>query len=391
MLLPLAVSSALLCPACVWAQAAGPITNQASYTYQDPSGSVMGGLTGQTMLVDPRGVVTGGDGSALPDYTGFTVGVYRPAPGDPTGTEVGMPLTLTPTVPASGAAPNTGNGNPFPLSNTDGGTFDFQLDPAQGQLAPGQTYILLVIPPSGSAYHARRIRLTIGAQAGQEVAYTVTALDGQPVNVPGGRTTITGTALLPPGPASLAAFGFRISVFRDGGVQITKTGDQATAQPGDTVIYRVTVSNTADQALTALHVTDTLPLGFDFRPSSVRGMVQGQSVSLNTAHSGPNVTFTLGGAGLPAGQTLTIAYAALLTPDALNGNGRNSAVVSAPIRPERQRPGRHPDRHRRPGHLHRSGPARPACPTPAPSSAACSWTATLTASRKAASRESRTP
>ena len=326
---PLAACLCLLAHTSAHGQAAGPVTNQASYTYQDPSGTIMGGLTGQTILVDPRGVVTGGDGSALPDYTGFTIGVYRPAAGDPTGTEVGPALTMTPTIPTSGAAPNTGNGNPFPLSNTDGGTFVFQLDPAQGQVTPGQTYILLVLPPAGSGYHPRRVRLTIGAQSGTQIAYTVTSLDGEPVGVPGGQDTFPGTALLPPGPGALAAFGFRISVFRDGGVQITKTGDQAAAQPGDTVIYRVTVSNTSDQALTAVRVTDTLPLGFDFRASSVRGMVQGQSVSLSTVRSGPSVTFTLGGAGLPAGQTLTIAYAALLTPDALNGNGRNSAVVSA--------------------------------------------------------------
>ena len=101
----------------------------------------------------------------------------------------------------------------------------------------------MVNPPAGSPYHPRRVRLTLGAQSGMEVAYTVTALDGEPVSVPGGQTIITGTALLPPGPAALAALGFRISVFRDGGVQIAKTGDQATAQPGDTVIYRVSVNN----------------------------------------------------------------------------------------------------------------------------------------------------
>ena len=314
-------------PAPTAAQAAGPLFNQATYSYQDPLGALMGGLTQETQLVDPRGVVTDGDGRALPDYTGFTIGLYRPAPGDPTGTEVSAPLSLMPSL--GDAAPNTANANPFRLSNPDGGTFDFGLDGEQ--LASGETYVLLVNPPGGSAYHQRRVRLTLGARSGSDVPYTVTALDGEPVNVPGGLTQTSGVALLPsgaPGP-TLAGLGFRISVFRDAGVQITKTGDQASAQPGDTVIYRVAVSNSSDRTLSALQVTDTLPLGFDLRTASVRGMVQGQAVSLSVARSGAAVTFTLPGAGLPAGQTLTVAYAALLTPDALNGTGINSAVVSA--------------------------------------------------------------
>ena len=39
--------------------------------------------------------------------------------------------------------------------------------------------------------------------------------------------------------------------------------------------------------------------------------------------------FSAGGLTLPPGQALTLAYAAQLTPDALRGDGKNSAVVSA--------------------------------------------------------------
>ena len=39
----------------------------------------------------------GCEGEELDDYTGFTVSLFEPDPNDPTGTEVGQLIQLTPT------------------------------------------------------------------------------------------------------------------------------------------------------------------------------------------------------------------------------------------------------------------------------------------------------
>ena len=114
-------------------------------------------------------------------------------------------------------------------------------------------------------------------------------------------------------------------------IQIIKTGDRATAEPGDTVIYRLLIRNLSSAAINNLTVTDTLPLGFQFLPKAVRGDFRGTAVPITTTQNGSTVTFNVG-TSLPQGATdpsavLNIAYAAVVTPDAVRGKGRNSAIV----------------------------------------------------------------
>lgn len=116
-------------------------------------------------------------------------------------------------------------------------------------------------------------------------------------------------------------------------LEIIKVGDRGAAEPGDTVIYRLLVKNSGSSTLTNLVVTDTLPLGLKFVENSARAAlstagspetpVNLSSVTVN----GQVVTFTY--PSLAPQQTLTIVYAALLTPDAVRGSGRNLAVATA--------------------------------------------------------------
>ncbi len=323
------------------AQDAGQISNQTSYSYSDGHGNAaMGGLTVRSLLVDPRGLVMGCDGTPLPSYRGFRIGLYAPAPADPTGAEVGgaVPLTATalpaaPGVPA-GVPPNIQNSNPFPLSDSDKGRFSLLLDPSRGQLDAGRVYILVLSPPPGSAYRQRRIRITIGARDGANVSYTAASLDGMPVNGMGGALSGTHAMLMTSagagagGPA-LAALNLTLSDCETREIQISKSGDRATAEPGDTVVYRIVVQNPTALPLADMQILDTPPLGFDLRPDSVRAAAGGKAVPVTLSRSGPATVFDLGGFLLPPGQALTLAYAAQLTPDALRGDGRNSAVVTA--------------------------------------------------------------
>jgi uncharacterized repeat protein (TIGR01451 family) len=283
-------------------------------------------------LVDPLGRITGCGGELLTDYRGFSVGLYNPNPNDPTGGITSLvPLTPTGTgTPYAGLPPNSSNSNPFFLSTSDQGGYNFLLDLGRGQLDPGDTYILIVNPPEGSIFNQRRIRLVITSRIGDVVTYSATALDGQPISTSDGATTITGTLTVNDAATVglvLGVLSLRTNICQAQEIQISKTGDRVSAQPGDTVIYRLSVRNLSPIALNNLQVIDQLPLGFNYRPDSLRAELAGNQVTLNASRSGSTLTLTAPGLTLLAGQTLNIAYAATLTPDALRGSGINIASV----------------------------------------------------------------
>ncbi|PMB30606.1 hypothetical protein CEN43_16530 [Fischerella thermalis BR2B] len=325
-------------------------TNQATYTYTDSSNNLKHqGISRQIQaapipLVDPIGRILGCAGNVLPDYTGFSVAVYEPNPGDPTGTELGklLPLTRTelPNIPNNkipgGLKPNIENSNPYFLTNTEPlGAYNFLLDPNLGQTDPGRTYIFVVNPPANSIYKQRRIKIQIVQSTGTEnnnvVRYVATSLDGQPITLTGQTQTESTVVLVANAELQgldLLAFEFTTNMCQPEQVQIIKTGDRAVAEPGDTVIYRLSVRNLADAGLDSLVVTDTLPLGFNFLPKSVRGEIDGQPVTITAERHGSNVVFRANTV-IPSQKVLNIAYAAQLTPDAVRGSGRNLASVTA--------------------------------------------------------------
>ncbi len=331
------------------------ITNQVSFSYsaagKNNRETTVNGISTQagfsvTKLVDPLGQVTGCAGEQIEDYTGFSVGLYEVNPADPTGTEISSPVALTPTeVPdvssnniPLGLKPNTENSNPFFLTNGNEGRYNFLFDPSKGQLTPGRTYILLISPPPNSIYSERRIKITIGSQTGEVISYTATSLDGRPVSTTDNQTSITGTINIDNAERiglSLAILDLNTTICQSQEIQIIKTGDRASAAPADTVIYRVSVKNLASTTLTNVIVTDTLPLGFNFVPDSVRAELGGKSVAVTASHTGRTIAFRADGVNLPAKdssegqQVLNIAYAAVLTPDAVRGNGQNLAIATA--------------------------------------------------------------
>lgn len=116
-------------------------------------------------------------------------------------------------------------------------------------------------------------------------------------------------------------------------LEIVKIGDRGAAEPGDTVIYRLLVKNSGSSTLTDLVVTDTLPLGLRYVDNSARAALSTDGspeapVTLSGVNSNSRVT-TFRYPSLAPKQTLTIVYAALLTPDAVRGSGRNLAVARA--------------------------------------------------------------
>ncbi len=325
------------------------LSNQATYTYTDSitqqtfQGASVSVSNSIERLVDPFGHIRGCAGEVLSSYEGFSVGVYETNPGDPTGASLSGLVSLTKTelpdivnnsIPA-GIAPNSENNNPFFFSNSDEGTYNFLLNPARGQLDVGKAYILVINPPENGGYNQRRIRLTITARTSNTVSYTATSLDGKPISSTDNRSSVTETINIQNAEGAglvLALLDIDIDVCQSQGVQIIKTGDRAAAEPGDTVIYRLSIKNLATAAIDNLVITDTLPAGFNFLPDSVRAEIANQSVAVTTNRNGSTVTFQPNVSLPPQSDNqnavLNIAYAAVLTPDAVRGTGLNSAVVS---------------------------------------------------------------
>jgi uncharacterized repeat protein (TIGR01451 family) len=329
------------------------INNQASYEYSDEKARQrFTSLTSQLLtrpeaLVDPLGRILGCNGSVLPDYSGFTVALYDLNPADPTGTELGNLLPLTPTeipdiqnngVPG-GQQPNGENRNPFALSNAvsaaERGVYNFLFDPAKNQLQPGRSYILVVNPPPNSVYQQRRVKLQIkdstGAIGNGVVRYLATSLDGQPVSATG-DTTVEDTAAFVNNAETigldLLALQFSLRMCQPDQVAIVKSADRASSEPGDSSIYRLSIRNRADVALQQINVTDVLPIGFKLLQNSVRGEIDNQIVPITTSINGNTIGFSTT-ATIPPNRILNIAYATQITSEALRGTGRNSAVVNA--------------------------------------------------------------
>lgn len=327
------------------------IYNQASYSYTDNQSeltfqNLTNGveLNNNSPLTDPKGQILGCGGLPLKDYAGFKVGLYEPDPRDATGTELGQLLNLTPTelpdvpnngVPA-GLKPNVTNQNPFPLSNETEGYYSFLLDRNRGQLEVGKTYILVIDPPKqNTIYSERRVRLQITAitpvEGRDQVSYRATSLDGMPISQNGEMTvdqTITTIQDADRTALELLAFALSSAMCQVNQIQITKSGDRANATVGDIAIYRLTLKNISDGDLNTVTVNDTLPLGFHFLDKSVRAELADQRLTPTWTQNGRVLTFRFADT-LPQNGSITLVYAAQLTPDAVRGDGRNSASVKA--------------------------------------------------------------
>ena len=117
------------------------------------------------------------------------------------------------------------------------------------------------------------------------------------------------------------------------GLELIKTGDRGAAEPGDLIIYRLLLRNTSDVAARDLAVKDTLPLGFKLVASASSPKAALISATGNTpltltsvATSGAVITFKVPGELQPQ-QSLELIYAAVISPDAIRGTGKNLAVA----------------------------------------------------------------
>lgn len=113
------------------------------------------------------------------------------------------------------------------------------------------------------------------------------------------------------------------------GLGLFKSADKSTAEPGDIVVYRLLIRNEGlTDADSNFRIVDALPLGLQFVEGSVSAVLNDANFPLEVESNGREIILT-SDIGLPANQEINVVYAAVLTPDALRGNGVNTAVVSA--------------------------------------------------------------
>jgi uncharacterized repeat protein (TIGR01451 family) len=332
------------------------ITNQAQYNYntsqdgpsigsqdtttiQSSTGQIVNDFTG---LIDPLGVITGCNGQKLADYNGYTVSLFNAAADglNPTGLAT-LVQTEVPDNPSNniplGLRPNSNNDNPFKLDTTSTGAYNFLFNRAAGQLDVGKSYILVVKPPTNSTYAERRVRIDVTNFSNNILSYRATSLDGQPLNLTDNSTVVSSQVNVNDAATTglnlslLSLKGIGVSACDAKPIQIVKSADRASAEPGDTVVYRLTLRNLSDTDIINPTVTDTLPLGLFLRPESVKAQLGSTIQPVSISQNGGTTTFKVGAPGftIPAKQVVNLVYAATLDADAIRGTGRNIASLTA--------------------------------------------------------------
>ena len=338
------------------------ITNEANYQYVDPGNpnTLIEGLSNQVIadpsgLIDPLGIITGCKGERLSSYKDFVVGLYNIAPNklDPTTL-----LQLTSTVNApqrDRLPPNLDNINPYPLDPNGDGRYNFLFN--QDQIAVGKSYVLIVKTPAGSTYGERRVRIDITSFSGGILSYRATSLDGKPLSTTEGVTQDVNNVQVDVSDAAKVAL-VGIGVCDNQPAKITKSADRATAEVGDTVVYRIALKNNAQNDIVNPIVTDVLPLGMTIRPDSIKAQwfddrlnppgLRTEPVTLK--QFGSIACFQIGTTPLtalpvtivnglcssvgapkfviPSGKVVDLVYAVTLDTDAIRGTGRNIATLS---------------------------------------------------------------
>ncbi len=293
-------------------------------------------------LIDPGGALLGCDGLPLASYAGFSMSLYEP---DASGLGLGSLVQLTTTTGADSILPNSRNVNPFSFLAGQG-KYNFLLDATQSltgprnlgktQTAQGAEYILVINPPVTSSFIERRIRLVVldvvqnAATNTAVLSYRATALDGQPIGTDGQTELVRAVEIRNAAVQSLIFFelGVNSTLCDRNQLNLVKSADRSSVQPGDTVVYRLLIQNLSEVGIDSAMAVDTLPLGFQLIPESVSGMINGTPAAVVVQQTGSTVTFAVADV-IGADQKLEIIYATRVSADAVRGSGRNSATATA--------------------------------------------------------------
>jgi uncharacterized repeat protein (TIGR01451 family) len=105
------------------------------------------------------------------------------------------------------------------------------------------------------------------------------------------------------------------------GLVITKTGDRKTVEVGDSMVYTITIRQTAGAALGTVNVIDRLPHGFTFIEGTAR--VDGAGIADPVGKPGPTLVFDVG--SLAVGGQKVLNYRVRVGVGSQQGDGINRA------------------------------------------------------------------
>ena len=268
-------------------------------------------LVQQSLPVDPSGVV-------------YDSRLRQPVPGSI--------VTLTPTGACAGWSPATSivgaglggyttNGNAISMTVGNDGLYQFLFAPAAPAncvfgltVTPpaGYTFTSTVIPPSptplvpggapGSTYAVQPQAAAPSGAVGTGTTYFLTFTGGS-----AGANIIHNHVPLDPAAAT--------------GLALSKTGDKAVAEIGDSVRYTITVQLTSGPRPVQTTIVDRLPRGFTFIAGTA--IVNGTPVANPVGGLGPTLAFNLG--TMPATNQLVLQYRVRVGVGAMQGDGLNRA------------------------------------------------------------------
>lgn len=105
------------------------------------------------------------------------------------------------------------------------------------------------------------------------------------------------------------------------GLAISKMGDRQTAEVGDTLLYTITIRQTAGAALQTVDVVDRLPPGFTYIPGTARA--NGAGVADPLGKPGPTLAFNAG--PIAVGGQIVLNYRVRIGVGSQQGDGINRA------------------------------------------------------------------
>jgi uncharacterized repeat protein (TIGR01451 family) len=262
------------------------------------------------VVADPYGIVFAGRAGSSAPIPGARVELLRDSNGD---NYLHLPAD-------GGFNPNSKNENPFA---TDGaGHFSFV--PSQDEIGATTADANYFLRITAQGYITRMIQASLHPTQAGLFALELHALDGQPLAVAGGFDLVREDVRL----NDLAAVALNIPMFEASILQIVKSADRARADIGDTVTYRVEVSNPTAAPVTNVVIRDVLPPSFQYAPGSAR-LILGSAPEQPIEPEMQNNELHFRLAEIPHGETAKLLYRLRVGANAQQGNQENLAIASA--------------------------------------------------------------
>jgi len=244
----------------------------------------------------------------------------------------GSRVTLSPVGACAGYSPEAH------LLNVASGGYSVEGSSASMTVGTEGFYQFLLAP---SAPASCRFRIAVTPPAGYTFQSGMIPAETSPLNppsTPGVGYPVQSNATAPTGPAGTATTYYLEADLGSGlaapvhnhipldpqvapGLVITKTGDRKTVEVGDSLVYTITIRQTAGAALGTVNVVDRLPHGFTFIAGTAR--VDGHGIDDPLGKPGPTLVFDVG--SLAVGAQKVLSYRVRVGVGSQQGDGINRA------------------------------------------------------------------